>query len=316
MYNGLIVINKVAGFTSSDVVAKLRGILHMRKIGHTGTLDPDAVGVLPVCLGSGTKLVEMIGGQEKEYRAVMRLGVVTDTQDMSGAILQSIPEEEIRKSVTEEMVRSTAASFIGEIDQVPPMYSAVKIGGKKLYELARAGKSVERKARRIRILDLEIEKIELPLVTMRVVCSKGTYIRTLCEDIGNALGTGAAMQHLTRTRVGQFTLEQAITLEEAQRIMDSDPEEIGRYILPVDSFFMSFPALRAAPEVQIHLENGNPLMLMETDCSKETALKIKENAGPDSLIRMYGQDGRFYAVYRYDTGSHRLVNVKFFPQSE
>ncbi|MGX8686861.1 MAG: tRNA pseudouridine(55) synthase TruB, partial [bacterium] len=187
MLNGMLNIYKEAGYTSSDVVAKLRGILHMRKIGHTGTLDPMAEGVLPVCLGNGTKLASVIEDRDKEYRAVMRLGIATDTQDMTGKVLEEAGEEHL-SSITPDMIREACVSFIGDYDQIPPMYSAIKLQGKKLYELARAGKTVERKARRVRILDLEVEKIEMPLVTFRVVCSKGTYIRTLCEDAGKKLG--------------------------------------------------------------------------------------------------------------------------------
>ena len=312
MYNGLIIINKDPGFTSSDVVAKLRGILHMRKMGHTGTLDPDAVGVLPVCLGSGTKLVEMIGDTDKEYVAVMRLGVMTDTQDMSGTVLEEIPEETIRKTISEQQIIEAAAHFTGEIDQIPPMYSAVKIGGKKLYELARAGKTVERAARRITIHELEVMNVDLPLVTIRVCCSKGTYIRTLCEDMGKYLGTGAAMQHLTRTRVGSFRLDQAITLTRVEEIVHTDPARIEHFILPVDSFFSEAPPLHVKEEALLYLQNGNPLALRDTDCTRELAAKIKQE---NCLVRMYGSDGKFYAVYRYDHARRRLVNEKFFPEA-
>ena len=249
MHHGMLTVYKEKGYTSSDAVARLRGILRMRKIGHTGTLDPDAEGVLPMCLGNATRICELIADREKEYVAVMRLGVRTDTQDMSGQILARIPDEkvlEILKSkdrdpagsaapagvdaqqllsadgfeadpeegrVICKKILDTAASFTGEIEQIPPMYSAIKVNGKRLYDMARKGISVERKPRRITIYSLRIEKVELPLVTMRVRCSKGTYIRTLCEDLGNALGTGAAMQSLLRTRVGNFTLEEALTLD-------------------------------------------------------------------------------------------------------
>ena len=206
MHHGMLTVYKEAGYTSSDAVARLRGILRMRKIGHTGTLDPDAVGVLPMCLGNATRICELIADREKEYVAVMRLGVQTDTQDMSGEILREIPEEDIPaillhngclQEAEEEKIeiiqkiqsriREAAAAFVGEIDQIPPMYSAVKVNGKRLYDMARKGITVERKPRRITIYALEIEKVELPLVTMRIRCSKGTYIRTLCEDLGNAL---------------------------------------------------------------------------------------------------------------------------------
>ena len=184
--DGVIVIRKEKDFTSHDVVAKLRGILHMKKIGHTGTLDPDAEGVLPVALGKATRLVDMITDKEKTYEAVMRLGVVTDTQDMSGTVLSQAAE----LHVTEEELRAAIESFAGDYMQVPPMYSALKVNGKKLYELAREGKTVERKPRPVHFYEIEILEINLPLVRFCVTCSKGTYIRTLCHDIGEKLGCG------------------------------------------------------------------------------------------------------------------------------
>ena len=178
MYDGMINVCKEKGFTSHDVVAKLRGILHQKKIGHTGTLDPDATGVLPVCLGKGTKLCDMITDRDKTYRAVMLLGRTTDTQDISGQILT-----EKAVNVDEREVRDAAVSFVGDYMQIPPMYSAIKVDGKKLYELARAGQEVERKARHVVINALNITEIQLPYVTMEVSCSKGTYIRTLCQEL-------------------------------------------------------------------------------------------------------------------------------------
>ena len=210
--DGVIVIRKEKGFTSHDVVAKLRGILHMKKIGHTGTLDPDAEGVLPVALGKATRLVDMITDKEKTYEAVMRLGVVTDTQDMSGTVLSQTTE----LSVTEEELCTVVSSFVGDYMQVPPMYSALKVNGKKLYELAREGKTVERKPRPVHFYEIEILDISFPLVRFRVTCSKGTYIRTLCHDIGEKLGCGAAMESLLRTKVGRFTLDDAITLAQTE----------------------------------------------------------------------------------------------------
>ena len=190
-FQGIIVIHKEKGFTSHDVVAKLRGILHMKKIGHTGTLDPDATGVLPVALGKGTKLVDLLTDKEKTYEAVLHLGIDTDTQDMSGTVLEERPV-----NVTEEEVRKVLKSFVGEQLQVPPMYSALKVNGKKLYELAREGKTVERKARPVCFYEIEPLEFHLPLVKIRVTCSKGTYIRTLCHDIGEKLGCGGCMEEL------------------------------------------------------------------------------------------------------------------------
>ena len=304
MFHGMMTIYKEAGYTSSDVVARLRGILHMKKIGHTGTLDPDAEGVLPVCLGNGTKLCELIADRDKEYVAVMRLGVTTDTQDMSGEVLTQVSEEEVRQRVTPSLVEEKASEFVGEISQVPPMYSAVKVNGKRLYEYARQGRTVERKARTITIYELEITKIDLPLVTMRVRCSKGTYIRTLCHDLGQELGTGAAMEHLLRTRVGQFRLENAIRLDDAENIMKSDdPARIEGYILPVDSFFEEAPKARVRAEGMKYLRNGNALKRSYTDLVRET------KAGD---VRMYDEDGKFYALYRYDPARDELKNVRMF----
>ena len=208
MYHGIINIYKEAGYTSHDVVAKLRGILGQKKIGHTGTLDPDATGVLPVCLGVGTKLCDMLTDEDKEYVAELYLGVTTDTQDMTGTVLS---QEEV--TIDEEQLKRIIYSFKGTYEQLPPMYSAIKVNGKKLYELAREGKTVERTRRSVRIEEIEILEINLPLVKMRVVCSKGTYIRTLCDDIGKKAGCGGAMKSLERTRVGGFLIEDALKLD-------------------------------------------------------------------------------------------------------
>ena len=305
MFHGMITIYKEAGYTSSDVVARLRGILHIKKIGHTGTLDPDAEGVLPVCLGNGTKLCELIADRDKEYVAVMRLGTVTDTQDMSGEVLRSIPDEEVTAMVTESGIEEAAACFRGKISQIPPMYSAVKINGKRLYQLARQGRTVERPAREVTIHELVITKVELPLVTMRVRCSKGTYIRTLCQDIGEKLGTGGTMESLLRTRVGSFTLDQSIRLDEAEEIMKSDePDRIRDYIMPVDSFFGDAPRATVKQEGLKALLNGNTVKRSLTDLPRG---KEKRD------VRMYGPDGQFCALYSYDPVRDELKNVKMFP---
>ena len=228
MYDGMINVCKEKGFTSHDVVAKLRGILHQKKIGHTGTLDPDATGVLPVCLGKGTKLCDMITDRDKTYRAVMMLGRTTDTQDISGQILT-----EKAVNVDEREVRDVAVSFVGDYMQIPPMYSAIKVDGKKLYELARAGQEVERKARHVVINALNITEIQLPYVTMEVSCSKGTYIRTLCQDIGEKLGCGACMTELVRLKVGAFDIAHAWTLAQIQEMAACGEEEVLRHIVPV-----------------------------------------------------------------------------------
>ena len=207
--DGIINVYKEKGFTSHDVVAKLRGILRMKKIGHTGTLDPAAEGVLPVCLGKGTRLCDMLTDKTKTYRAVLLLGQETDTQDTTGVVQAEYPVH-----VTEEEVRKAIVSFLGDYMQIPPMYSALKVNGKKLYELARQGKEVERQARPVQILDIQIESIDLPRATFFVTCSKGTYIRTLCYDIGRKLGCGGCMESLLRTRVDRVELKDSLTLSQ------------------------------------------------------------------------------------------------------
>ncbi|MDE5951890.1 MAG: tRNA pseudouridine(55) synthase TruB, partial [Acetatifactor sp.] len=215
MYHGIVIVHKEKGFTSHDVVAKMRGICGQKKIGHTGTLDPEATGVLPVCLGNGTRLCDMLTDRDKEYVALLRLGVETDTQDMTGTILARRPVE-----AGEQQVREAVLSFQGSYLQTPPMYSALKVNGKKLYELAREGKEVERQAREVQIEEIEILDMHLPTLQLRVVCSKGTYIRTLCADIGQKLGCGGAMESLVRTRVGEFSLKDALTLGQLQELKD------------------------------------------------------------------------------------------------
>ena len=226
MADGIINVYKEKGYTSHDVVAKLRGILRQKKIGHTGTLDPMAEGVLPVCLGRGTKLCDMLADQSKTYQAVLLLGLETDTQDVTGTELSSSPVE-----VNEDQVKKTVESFLGDYDQIPPMYSALKVNGKKLYELAREGKTVERKARPVKILEISVDEINLPRVVMTVSCTKGTYIRTLCHDIGKKLGCGGCMEALVRTRVSEFRLEDSLTLSQIETLCrDGKLEE---RILPI-----------------------------------------------------------------------------------
>lgn len=308
-YSGMIIIHKETGYTSSDVVAKLRGILHMRKIGHTGTLDPGATGVLPVCLGSATKLCELIADRDKEYVAVCRLGVTTDTEDMSGDVLTQISREEVLARIAsaglspEAFIRKTVSSFEGSYDQVPPMYSAIWVDGKRLYDLARKGITVERTPRRVTIHELELLEIrqEDPVtLTLRVRCSKGTYIRSLCRDIGEALGCGGAMASLVRTRVGQFRIEDALTLDEVSAVMHSEPEKITQYIQPVDSFFPEALSVTVPDDLLKYLENGNPL------AAKELGLPDKTRG----QLRMYDAAGRFYALYEMKGG--RAKPVKMF----
>lgn len=296
MLNGIINIYKEKGFTSHDVVAKMRGICRQKKIGHTGTLDPDATGVLPVCLGSGTKLCDMLTDKDKEYVAELLLGVETDTQDVSGQVLK---QQEV--TVSEEQVREAIMSFQGEYMQVPPMYSALKVNGKKLYELARAGKEVERQARPVFIHEIEILELQLPVVKLRVACSKGTYIRTLCADIGEKLGCGGTMQSLMRTKVGSFSLEKAVTLSQLEAIRDEQGLESILY--PVESAFAECPALHIKPEFRKLLDNGNAFY------PNQTLEKITYSEG--EWVKVFG-DTLFYGVYAYDKVNRRYKPVKMF----
>ena len=294
--DGLINVYKERGFTSHDVVAKLRGILKQKKIGHTGTLDPEAEGVLPVCLGKATKVCELLTDKDKTYQAVLLLGMETDTQDTTGTVTARAPV-----TASEEDVREAVQSFTGSYDQIPPMYSALKINGKKLYDLARAGKEVERKARTVQIHEIRIEEIALPRVTMTVTCSKGTYIRTLCYDIGRKLGCGGCMEKLLRTRVERFTLEEAYTLSQIEKIRDEG--QLEEILTPVDRLFSQYPLFQAVSEAEKRLENGNPLL-----CEELTEVKEPER-GP---VRIYAADGRFSGIYQYDPKIHRYRPVKMF----
>ena len=309
----MLVIHKEQEFTSSDVVAKLRGIVHMRRIGHTGTLDPMAEGVLPVCLGNATKVAELIADRDKEYVARVRLGVTTDTQDMTGTVLTERTDEEILVQLggcedAKTKIRAALPHFTGAIQQVPPMYSAVWVDGKRLYELAREGKTVERKAREITIHELELQEVNLPYITIRVVCSKGTYIRTLCEDLGQYLGTGAAMDHLLRTRVGTFTMEKALRLGEVQELMDhGGVEALQEYVIPVDSFFADAPALHVLDADMKYLRNGNALSGANT---------VEGVLPKTDRIRVYDEDGEFYALYHYEKGRRRILPTKMFHDTD
>lgn len=312
MYHGIINVYKEAGFTSHDVVAKLRGICKQKKIGHTGTLDPDAVGVLPVCLGSGTKLCDMLTGETKEYIAGFQLGIATDTQDISGKILE---EKEV--CVSAEQVKEMLSHFVGELQQVPPMYSALKVGGKKLYELAREGKEVERKARPITIYELELLKAEHPEYEIRVVCSKGTYIRTLCHDIGQALSCGAVMTSLVRSRVGEFRLKDAKTLGELQELADQG--RVQEAVIPVEEMFHALPAIQVSDGAQKALLNGNQLKRSEVLAKEEAGIIGKMLQGfpvDQGEYRVYSMDSRFCAIYRYEGDRRLFTPVKMFLEGQ
>ncbi len=299
--NGIIIIDKEPDFTSADVVAKMRGICGQRKIGHTGTLDPAATGVLPICLGSGTKLCGLLTDKDKEYVAELLLGVRTDTQDTTGRVL-----EENSVEVTEDAVRAACLSFVGDYQQVPPMYSALKVNGRRLYELAREGKEVERKARPVTILALEILELRLPVVKIRVACTKGTYIRTLCADIGEKLGCGGAMRSLRRTRVGKFTLEQAVTLGQLQERKDSG--RLAEALLPVESCFRGYPCLTVRAGAGKFLENGNALY---PDQTIENRIY-----GHQEWVCFHRPDGSFAGIYAFDETENRYKPVKMFLEKE
>ncbi len=282
----------------------------MKKIGHTGTLDPEAEGVLPVCLGKGTKLCDMLTDKTKTYRAVMLLGVETDTQDTTGAVLQEYPEKV--QAVTETQVREAVSGFLGLYMQIPPMYSALKVGGKKLYELARAGKEVERQARPVEILDIQVEQIELPRVTMLVTCSKGTYIRTLCYDIGRKLGCGGCMESLLRTRVDRFCLEDSLKLSEIEALRDAGTVE--DYVLPVDQVFAELPEIRMkAGDGDKLVHNGNPFVLEESvcDCARQSS-SDGTFAGFAPSVRVYDSGDQFIGIYGYEEEKRRYRPQKIF----
>ena len=302
--NGVINVYKEAGFTSHDVVAKLRGIVKQKKIGHTGTLDPDAEGVLPVCLGNATKLCGLLTEKEKTYRAVLLLGQTTDTQDTSGKVLTESPVE-----ATEAEVRTAVMSFLGDYDQVPPMYSALKVNGKKLYELAREGKKVERQARQVRILEIEIHEIRLPEVTFTVACSSGTYIRTLCQDIGEKLGCGGCMKSLLRTKVDRFELADSHKLSELESLMhEGRMEEV---MLPVDDVFAACPAVRVKPASDRLIRNGNPFG--REDIAEVTGERPVEGTELElSCVRVYNSDDGFMGLYRREQGGRRYKPEKMF----
>ena len=302
MYHGIMNVYKEAGYTSHDVVARLRGICKQKKIGHTGTLDPDAVGVLPVCLGNGTKLCDMLTDRTKEYVAVLRLGIVTDTQDISGTVLSEKPVE-----ATPSQVREVIASFKGNSLQIPPMYSALKVNGRKLYELAREGKEVEREARSITIYKLEIIREDHPEYTIKVECSKGTYIRTLCHDIGQALGCGGVMASLQRTRVGEFEIDQAHTLDELQKLADLG--QLSEVVVPVEKMFERLPILYVREESMKALRNGNQLKI-EDFCPALS--ENAEKAADGQEFRVYSNEGIFYGVYSYAERRRLFCPVKLF----
>ncbi|MBE5906693.1 MAG: tRNA pseudouridine(55) synthase TruB [Lachnospiraceae bacterium] len=299
MYHGIIVVRKEAGYTSHDVVAKIRGICGQKKVGHTGTLDPDATGVLPICLGKGTKVSGMLTDSDKEYETTFLLGVTTDTQDMSGKIIK---RHEV--VLTEDRVKDVIKSFVGNISQIPPMYSALKVDGKKLCDLARQGIEVERKSRNIQIYGIEIVYIDLPRVCMRVSCSKGTYIRTLCNDIGEKLGCGAAMETLLRTRAAGFTLEDAHTLDELQKAKQENT--LPLLVKPIDEVYQCYEKVIALEKAQKLLYNGNAI----------AEVMVQQPASKQEMVRMYTHKEEFVGIFSYRKEQKMYQPVKMFLQGE
>lgn len=282
---GIVVVDKPQDWTSQDVTARLRRVFGTRRIGHGGTLDPMATGVLPVFVGRATRAVEFFEHAEKSYEAVLRLGVATDTEDITGTVLE---EKEV--SVTEEELLQVISRFRGEIMQVPPMYSALKVDGRKLCDLARKGQTVERKPRPITIFELEMLSFDGVEANLRVRCSKGTYIRTLCKDIGEALGCGGCMAALRRVQAGEYTISEAVPLQELL-----DTEEPQKYLRSVDSVFRSFPKVTLTAKQEQRCRNGNRFSM----------------ALAEGTYRVYGADGEFLALCRVEAGVMSTVKSFF-----
>ena len=326
MYNGILNLYKEKDYTSFDAVAKLRGILHQKKIGHTGTLDPLAEGVLVMLLGSATRLSEILTSDHKEYDAEMMLGCSSDTDDITGNVIKtgdpsgkssdalgSMPESTdqdkfMKKSgfvPDEAAIRSAVMSFVGTYMQVPPMYAAIKVDGKKLYEYAREGKTVERTPRRVDIHEIRITDIDYPYVRFYVKCSKGTYIRSLCRDIGEKLGIGALMSGLTRREAGEFRIENSLKLSQVEELVKSGGLEA--VIKPVDFFLKEHPRADVKKEYEKYLLNGNKLSpehLIYEDDTDDRALS-------GEMIRVYHEDV-FKALYSYDREDDIFRPVKMF----
>jgi len=283
--NGIVIVDKPTDWTSQDVVSKLRGVFQTRRIGHGGTLDPMATGVLPVFVGRATRGVEFFEHAEKTYEAVLRLGITTDTEDISGTVRDERPV-----SVTNEQLSAVLEQFRGEIQQIPPMYSALKINGQKLCDLARKGREVERQPRTVTIHRLDLLEFAGDTARLLVHCSKGTYIRTLCKDIGEALGCGGCMAELRRVAAGVYTIEEAVPL--AALVASKDP---GSYLRPVDSMFTQYEAVTLTPNQEKRCRNGGSFTITL----------------PDGTYRVYGQNREFLALVKVDSGIMSTVKSFF-----
>ena len=283
--NGIVIIDKPEGWTSQDVTARLRRVFNTRRIGHGGTLDPMATGVLPVFVGRATRGVEFFEHAEKTYETVLRLGITTDTEDISGTVLS-----EQDAFVTASQLETVLQNFRGDIMQVPPMYSALKVNGQKLYDLARKGKTVERQPRPVTIHELTLISMEADGIRLRVRCSKGTYIRTLCKDIGQALGCGGCMAALRRVSAGEYTIEESIPL---QTLLET--EEPETFLRPVDSMFRNFPAVELTEKQEARCRNGNAFTLNIAD----------------GTYRAYSKSGEFLALSKAESGTFSTIKSFF-----
>ncbi|MBR6452426.1 MAG: tRNA pseudouridine(55) synthase TruB [Lachnospiraceae bacterium] len=311
--NGVLIVAKEKGYTSHDVVARLRGILHQKKIGHTGTLDPDATGVLPVCLGNATKLCDFLTDKRKTYEAVMLLGMTTDTYDTSGVMLTKTDPSH----VTPEALRDVMGSFLPGYDQVPPMVSAKKVDGKRLYELARKGITVERKAVPVTLSDLKILSVDLPRVRFQITCSKGTYIRSLIHDMGQRLQCGAVMEDLVRLSASGYDLKDALTLDEIEARTQAGT--IGEVLIATDAVLGEYPALQTEAAADALLSNGNPFPEKMAKRREVNITQPKSAAEVDIIhnghpVRVYDSAGKFAGLFRYDKGSRMFRVVKMFPE--
>lgn len=301
MIDGILNVYKESGYTSFDVVAKLRGILKQKKIGHTGTLDPMAEGVLPVCLGKATKLVDMLTVSSKEYSAVMMLGITTDTEDITGKILS---KNSIDESITSESILNVLESFIGKYNQIPPMYSAIKKDGKKLYEYARAGIEIEREARTVEIFSIDDIQIDIPYVSFKVHCSKGTYIRSLCRDIGDKLGCGATLKELKRNDVHGFNISDSLKLSEIEQLVKEN--SLSDKVLPIDSLLMNYKKVFVKESYSTYINNGNKL-LAKYLIFEDNPDEILDN----QIFRVYLND-EFLALYQYIMSEKVFKPYKMF----
>lgn len=301
MTDGILLIDKPQGYTSFDVVARMRGMLSTRKVGHAGTLDPMATGVLPVFVGRGTKCCDILPNQDKRYRAAFRLGTVTDTQDITGNVI-----EEKQVTASREDVEKVLENFRGKIQQIPPMYSAVQVNGKRLYDLARQGIEVERKPREIEIYELALLESEAEhTYTIDVHCSKGTYIRTICHDIGQMLGCGAVMTQLRRTMASGFLLEECITLEEANDLAGAG--ELYSRLIPVEKAFRSLPDILLGTDQARMFRNG--VRLDAGRCRVTTQ-------SPENRYRVLGPENNFLGIAHIVSETQALICDKLFATEE